>query len=252
MGEAPSFIEGKTALVTGAAKRVGRSVALALAAGGASVVVHYRSSADEAEAVADEIRALGVEAWPIAADLADPAQAEELYGAACEDAAGPVDILVNNASIFPPGELSAFTPEQLVECMQVNAMAPLVLARALAASSAGGAVVNLLDSRITAADPAHAAYLMSKRALLTLTRMMALEFAPHHRVNAVAPGPVLAPEGESGSYLRKRGNAVPLGRPGAPEDVAAAAVYLLDAEYVTGQVIFVDGGAHMEGSTYGV
>jgi NAD(P)-dependent dehydrogenase (short-subunit alcohol dehydrogenase family) len=241
---------GRIALVTGAAKRLGRAVALALADDGVNVIVHYSGSQAAAEATARDIRRRRRKAWTIRADLADPQQTEGLLPAAVK-LAGPIDYLVNNASIFTPSLLTDFTLEDLRANVQINALAPLVLARAFAAQKREGAVVNFLDARIADYDREHVAYHLSKRMLHALTKMMALEFAPRVRVNAVAPGLILPPPGKTAAYLRKLVHTNPLRRIGTPEGVAAAVVFLLRSEFVTGQVIYVDGGRNLKGCVYG-
>jgi pteridine reductase len=245
------ILAGKTALVTGAGKRLGRATALALAAEGVSVVVHYQSSRDDAVQCAGLARERGVKAWTIQANLADPSASAGLIGRAIE-AAGPIDILVNSASIFPHNTLAEMTWQDVTASMQVNAMAPFLLSRAFAAQGRSGAIINLLDTRVAHYDRIHAAYHLSKRSLFTLTRMMAMEFAPTIRVNAVAPGLILPPPGEDESYLRKMTGSIPLQRMGGPEDITDAILYLLRSEFVTGQVVFVDGGFHMKGCMYGL
>lgn len=242
---------GQTALVTGGAKRLGRAIALALARAGADVVVHCRSSVAEAQALAGELRALGRQAWVAQADLSDAAQAEALFESACRSAGGSLDILVNSASIFDQGRLDDLNPADLDRNIHINALGPFVLGRALARSRRGGCIVNLLDSRIMDYDAEHAAYHLSKRLLATLTRMMALEFAPRVRVNAVAPGLILPPPGEDEGYLERLKRTNPLERYGEPEDVADAVLFLARSAFVTGQTIFVDGGRHMRGAVYG-
>jgi NAD(P)-dependent dehydrogenase (short-subunit alcohol dehydrogenase family) len=243
-------LAGRTALVTGAAKRIGRATALALAREGANVVIHYRSSRQDAEALAAEIAGQGRRAWALAADLADPGEADRLVPRAA-DLAGPLDIVVNSASIFPASTLATMTVEDVAGNMQVNAMAPFLVGRAFHAAGRSGVIVNFLDTRIVHYDAAHAAYHVSKRACFNLTRMMALEFAPAVRVNAVAPGLILPPPGEDESYLRRLAGQNPLGRHGSLEGVTDAVLFLVRAEFITGQVIYVDGGFHMKGSVYG-
>jgi len=239
------WLEGRTALVTGAAVRVGRSIALALAERGANVIVHYRSSGEEAEATCADLRALGVQAWSIAADLGAPDQAAELIPRAAA-LAGPVHALVNSASIFGPSTLADMTLEQVIANLTVNAWAPFALMRGLAAQEIdAGRVVNLLDTRVQGLDLDHAAYILSKHALLQLTRMAAVELAPRITVNAVAPGLILPPPGEDESYLEALAESLPLKRHGSAEDLADAVAYLLAADFVTGQVVFVDGGRHV-------
>ena len=242
-------LAGRKALVTGAARRIGRAIALSLAAGGADVVVHYRTSSKEAEATAGEIQSLGRRAWTLRGDLADAGQAEALVARAIE-LAGPIDILINNASIIPRGGIMDLSPADLAENIQVHAMAPLQLSRALAAQGPAGDIVNMLDCRVAECGAACAAYHLSKRMLLAVTRMLALELAPKIKVNAVAPGLILPPPGQDESYLKRHASTNPLGRWGTVEDVAEAACFLVRSEFITGQVIFVDGGRNLKGSVY--
>jgi NAD(P)-dependent dehydrogenase (short-subunit alcohol dehydrogenase family) len=241
--------EGRTALVTGAAKRLGRETALRLAACGINVVAHYRSSAVEAEALAAHIRAQGGQAWPLSADLADSAQAENLISRA-QELAGVISILINSAAIFPETSLSSLEPDDLIENINVNAMAPLLIARAFARQGTEGTIVNILDSRILDYDKSHVAYHLSKQLLFSLTRIMAIEFAPKIRVNAVAPGLVMPPVGKDERYLQELVWTTPLNRHGSPQDVSEAVVFLLRSDFVTGQVLYVDGGRHLKGTLH--
>ena len=214
------------------------------------MVIHYNRSEQSAEDLAGRIRSLGRQAWVIPGDLSDPQATQRLYDLACDQAGRAADILVNNASIFPPSKVLDFTPQELAQNVQVNAMAPLQLARAMARRAESGDVINLLDARVVDYDAAHAAYHLSKRMAYSLTRMLAMELAPAIRVNAVAPGLILPPPGQDESYLARLAHTNPLGRSGSPEEVARAVVFLVSSEFVTGQVIFVDGGRHMKGRMY--
>ncbi|MCX5769698.1 MAG: SDR family oxidoreductase [Candidatus Hydrogenedentes bacterium] len=251
MASEAASLHGKTALVTGAAKRLGAATALELARHGANVVIHYGKSQAEANHVAEQISALGVRPWTLPANLGDPEAAEGLFDRAVR-LAGPIDILVNNASIFPRTGLATLSAADLHANIDVNALAPLLLSRRFFAQGRPGCVVNFLDARITDYDTEHAAYHLSKRMLFSLTRMMALEFAPAVRVNAVAPGLILPPEGEDQSYLERLAHTNPLGRHGDARDVTDAVLFLIRSEFVTGQVIFIDGGRHMKGALYGL
>lgn len=244
-------LKGKTALVTGAAKRLGAATALELARHGAGVVIHYGRSHTEAEEVAQAVQSAGAPAFTLPADLADPAAGAGLIDRAVE-LAGPIDILVNNASIFPSGTLETMTAGDLYANIDVNALAPLLISRRFYAQRRPGCIVNMLDARIADFDSSHAPYHLSKRMLFSLTRMMAVEFAPAVRVNAVAPGLILPPDGEDETYLERLAHTNPLGRHGNPEDVVDAIMFLVRSEFVTGQVIFVDGGRHMKGAMYGL
>jgi pteridine reductase len=237
------------ALVTGAGKRIGRAVALALARAGWDVAVHYQSSADDAAALADEIRAMGRRAWTFPADLAQPEETLRL-AARVIDSAGPIDALVNNASIYPEDRLLEMSEESLLSNVRVNAWAPFLLTRAVAAQSRAVGVVNFLDTRMRDYDARHVSYHLSKRMLFALTRMTAIEFAPLVRVNAIAPGLVLPPPGKDESYLKDLAPTNPLNAYGTVEDLERATLFLLQSSFITGQVIYVDGGRHMLGGLY--
>jgi NAD(P)-dependent dehydrogenase (short-subunit alcohol dehydrogenase family) len=240
-------LQGQTALVTGAARRLGRQIALALAEEGVHVVVHYRRSEDEARDLCRELAGRGVRAFPLQADLGNPAESEALLPRAIE-LAGPLDILINNASIFPPHTLENVTFEAVVENAAVNAWAPFVLSRAFARQGRPGQIVNLLDAQLTGPNRLHVAYFLSKHTLAVLTRLTALEYAPHITVNAVAPGLILPPPGEDEGHLQRLAEKVPLQRPGRAADVSAAVLFLLKSDFITGQVIYVDGGQHLKGT----
>ena len=237
-------LSGRTALVTGAAKRIGRAIALGLAKAGANVVVNYRSSAAEAEELAREIRKLGPEAWPLRADLTSRDDLEALIDNAYH-VAGPLAILVNNSSVFPPSDFATFTLDDLAESLQMNAWAPLALGRRFAEKMGAEHLINILDTRITGYDWSHVAYHSAKYLLALFTRMMAIQLAPKVAVNAVAPGLILPPEGKDQSYLESLKDRLPLKRVGSPGDVADAVIFLATSSFITGQVIFVDGGRHL-------
>ena len=237
-------LKGKTALITGAGKRIGREIALALAREGANVVVHYRKSAEEAGRLRTELIALGVHAWTVEADFEDMQASRQLFQTALNKA-GAIDFLVNSASIFVPGTFDEMDFPGLMRHIQVNTWAPFALSRDFARQVSRGKIVNLLDSRIVGDDRTHLAYIVSKRALSALTEMMAVEFAPAITVNGVAPGLILPPAGKGQDYLDRLSSTVPLKRHGDPGDIADAVLYLLESEFVTGQVIFVDGGRHL-------
>jgi NAD(P)-dependent dehydrogenase (short-subunit alcohol dehydrogenase family) len=238
-------LDGKNALVTGAARRIGRAISLALAREGANVAVHYSSSEDDAAGLVVEIEKLGARVVALRADLSDQGELEGLVERARE-ALGTIEILVNNASIFPSDTLATVELASVKENLEINAWAPLVLTRAFAAQTERGHVVNLLDSRLSGFDHTHVAYILSKHVLAALTRMSAIELAPGIAVNAVAPGLILPPMGKDEDYVERLAQTVPLKRRGAPDDIAAAAIYLVTSEFVTGETIFVDGGRHLK------
>ncbi len=238
-------LRGKTALVTGAAKRIGAAISRALAREGANVVLHYRNSSREAEQLRSEMEALGVACWLVQADFEKPEEYETLIARSI-DAAGKLDILVNNASLFTHDSLTKVTFESLMQNMQVNAWAPFTLSRDFARLAGRGKIVNLVDSRTHDFDWTHVAYILSKHVLLVLTRVTALRFAPDITVNGVSPGLILPPPGEDESYIDRLTNTVPLRRHGSPEDIAEAVIYLLKSDFVTGEIINVDGGRHLK------
>lgn len=244
-------LENKSVLVTGGAKRLGRAIGLALASEGCNVVVHYGGSAVEAEQTAHDISQLGVRAWTVQGNLADPKNAADVMNRAWGQAAR-IDLLVNSASMFPNSTFADFNPEEVQDNINLHALSPALLARALHAKGGEGAVVNMIDCMIADYDKKHFAYHLSKRMLHTLTRIMAVELAPRFRVNGVAPGLVMPPVGNDESYLAGLASSNALNRYGNPEDVAAAVVFLMKSDFITGQTIYVDGGRNLRGNMYGV
>jgi NAD(P)-dependent dehydrogenase (short-subunit alcohol dehydrogenase family) len=256
---AMSSLRGRTALVTGAARRLGRAIAVALGREGVDVLVHYGHSAAEAEQTAAELRALGVRSWTLRAELGDPDQAEALWEQA-RARAGAIDILVNSASAFPEDTLANFTAAGMEAALRVNTLAPVLLSRRFAAAEGGRAggtgptdrvIVNLLDSRALGRLRAHFSYQASKRLLGDFTRLLALELAPAVRVNAVAPGMILPPPGLDPRLQARLAATNLLGRWGEPEDVARAVLFLASSAFVTGQVLYVDGGGAVKESLFG-
>jgi NAD(P)-dependent dehydrogenase (short-subunit alcohol dehydrogenase family) len=228
------ILAGKRALVTGGAVRIGKAITQALQAEGAEVVVQYRNSRAEAEALSD---------FSVCADLSSPADCRELIGLA-----GDIDILINNASLFTKDSLAESTPERVQQEFQVNLFAPMELMRQFAVQTRKGAVINLLDRRIRANDPSALSYSITKKGLEELTKLAALELAPGIRVNAVAPGPILPPPGDDGAHFAERAGHIPLNHFPTPGNIAEAVLFLVQAEYCTGQVIYVDGGQHLLGN----
>lgn len=239
--------ERKTALVTGAAKRIGRAIALGLAQAGWDVAVHFHTSEAEARETADAIGALGRRAALLQCDLADEDAVRALLGRAFE-ALGPVGCVVNNASLFEYDNPTSFSPELLAAHMQANVTAPLLLAQALHAATPAGSqavVINLLDQKLYNLNPDFLSYTLSKAALHTATTMLAQALAPTVRVVGVAPGLTMVSGDQTEAGFAKAHQATPLGRSSTPQDVVDAVCYAAQAQAVTGATLLVDGGQHL-------
>lgn len=238
-------LQGKIALVTGASRRIGREIALALAQAGADLALHYFHSAQPARQLTDEIRSLGRRAEAFQADLAVPQQIADLFEAVGA-AFGHLDVLVNNAAVCHPTPIDTLTPQQWDDQLAVNARAAaLCIHHALRWMSAGGTIVNIADAAANA-RPDHVAYGASKAALVALTANCAVALAPRGiRVNAVSPGIALWQEGEGEELKQQMLHRIPLGRIGGAESVAQAVLFLIRSDYITAQNLRVDGGWHM-------
>jgi len=237
----------KAALVTGAARRIGRAIALDLAAQGFAVAVHYRTSEAEAEALVAEIAARGGRAAALQADLARESEMQTLVERSVARV-GPLGLLVNNASVFRYDDLESATRDSWIAHLEPNLRAPLVLTQGFARqlpAGAGGLVVNMLDARVLHPSPRYLSYTVTKVALWSLTQSLAKALAPAIRVNALGPGPVLPPEGQSAAEFRERCTRLPLGRPAALGEITAALRFLIAAKSVTGQLLALDGGDHL-------
>jgi pteridine reductase len=243
---AASPLDGKVALVTGSARRLGAAIVRRLHAAGARVAVHYRSSsADAGTLVASLNEARRDSAVALQADLLDVESLPGLVGSVV-GAFGRLDILVNNASTFYPTPVGTITPAQFYDLLGTNLRAPLFLSQAAAAqlTAQQGLILNMVDIHGARPLKRHPVYSAAKAGLVMLTRSLARELGPAVRVNGIAPGPVMWPEGGLEPALQQKiiGRTA-LGRAGSPEDVARAALFFAtEAPYVTGQILAVDGG----------
>jgi pteridine reductase len=236
------------ALVTGGAVRIGRAISFALAEDGYRLVIHYNSSSGAADELVDEIRSAGGEAVAIGADLADGDAVRRLASEAT-DAFGGIDVLVNNASVFPSERLEETDEALWDHTMAVNLRAPFFLIRHLAATlrERKGVVINMADLAGIQTWAAYAAHGISKAGVVHLTRVAARSLAPDVRVNGIAPGTVLPPESMTDDEIRQLAERAPLKKNGSPDDVVRALRYLLTADFVTGETLVVDGGRLLRG-----
>jgi pteridine reductase len=239
-------LRGKVALVTGGARRVGKAIALALADRGAQIALHYNSDANEAQATAAEVRERGVQVVVMQSNLADATAAAALPQTAFA-AFGRLDVLVNSAAIMLRTPIGEVTAAEWDDMFAINLRAPFFVAQAAAPllRARGGVIVNIADLAAYETWPAYVPHGISKAGVVQMTRALARALAPEIRVNAVAPGAVLLPDDWSQDSADRLVSTTPLQKLGSAEDVAQAVVYLCEAEYVTGEVLIVDGGRHI-------
>lgn len=248
--------EGRTAgagaaLVTGGARRIGRAIVEALAAQGVAVAIHCRRSAAEGERLAREIRQAGGRATAVVADLADTAALDAVVAEA-EAAVGPIDLLVNNASLFEDDDIRDLAPDSLARHLGVNLMAPCLLAGAVARrlpDGASGLVVNIIDQRVLKPTPQFFSYSLSKAGLWWATRTMAQALGPRLRVVGIAPGPTVKSERQSDDDFRRQSEAVLLGQGPDLAEFGRTIAWLRETRSVTGQLIALDGGQHLAWET---
>jgi NAD(P)-dependent dehydrogenase (short-subunit alcohol dehydrogenase family) len=239
-------------LVTGAARRLGRAIAVELAMHGFDLALHHRTSADEAQQCALQLRKLGARAWLLQADLADEEAARALLPQA-QAAAGRIDAVVNNASLFEHDDVQGFGHAAMERHWRTNTAAPILLARALHEAvrqanhpSGRGCVVNLLDQKLWNPNPDHFSYTLSKIALEGATRLLAQALAPELRVCGVAPGLTLRSGDQTDADFEAAHRLTPLARGSTAADVAQAVRFLLQAPAITGTTLLVDGGQHLQ------
>jgi pteridine reductase len=239
---------GQTAIVTGAAVRLGREIALGLARAGVDLVLHYHQSAAAAAETAALIESLGRRAALVQADLADPEPAARAILDAAAAAFGRADILVNSASIFERSSLRDSTAGAWDRQFAINLQAPFCLCQEFARRrppDRRGHIINIADWRALRPGTGHLVYTLTKSGLVALTRMLAQELAPGVQVNAVAPGAILPPANKGPEYLERLARQIPLGRPGSPGDVVESVLFLLRSEFITGEVVHVTGGQEL-------
>ncbi len=237
-------IQGKTALITGGAIRIGQAITLRLAEAGANVVVNYHRDDKKAALTAQEASSFGVSALTVQADISDWEQVKRMFSQIHEEL-GPIDIVVNNASLFKRTPIPTDSVEtwQMVTGVSINgAFHVSNLAARDMLQKKSGVIVNIVDLAAWEAWPGYAAHVVGKTALLALTRQLAIDLAPHVRVNAIAPGPVLPPEDYSPEKIERTAAKTLLNRWGTPDDIAQTVRFLVESDYINAEVITVDGG----------
>lgn len=235
-------------LITGAAVRIGRAIALSLAEDGHPVAVHYRGSRTEADTTVTQLRTLGVAAVAVQADLADHQAVLDLVPNAAAALGQPIGVLVNNASLFQNDRINNVTQQGFDDHMAVNLRAPLFLAQQFAEAlpeDQNGAIVNLIDMRVLKPLPGFVSYTISKAGLEVLTRTLAMALAPRIRVNGIGPGPVLPNERQSDAQFQKQWQSTLLRRGAHPDEIADGVRFLINSPSITGQMIAMDGGQHL-------
>jgi NAD(P)-dependent dehydrogenase (short-subunit alcohol dehydrogenase family) len=235
-----------SALVTGGGKRLGREIAISLAKKGYNLAIHYNSSDKEAEEVKDICIGLGVRAETYQFDLKDYRESETFIDKIYQDFKD-LEVLVNCASVFIRSHTKDTNIDTYENNMDINFSSPYFLAKGFAKSVDGGVIINLLDTKIGFYHDAYSSYSLSKKMLGEFTKLAALEFAPKIRVNGVAPGTILPPNGVDEEYMDRLINKVPLKRMGDPKDIVRTVEFLLDSDFITGEIIFVDGGENIKG-----
>ncbi len=241
-------LKGKTALVTGGSQRIGRALVLALARAGCNLILHYNRSAEAAQETAAEAEAFGVRVLLKQADLSDAEGAAALVDVSDVNLS-PVQVLVNSAAVFSKDSLLDMTLDEWSKTFRVNLRAPVLLTQAFAKalpSDLSGAVINMTDWRTARPYPDHFSYSIAKGALDTFTKTAAISLAPQIRVNAIALGAMLPPPGQDQAYLDVLASTLPLQRPGGVQVIADALLYVLRNDFVTGEIIRLNGGAHLQ------
>lgn len=240
-------LDGRVAVVTGGAVRLGKALALALAQEGVRLGLHYNASAGPAEQAVAEIKSLGSDALAVQADLSQSSQVQKVIERTVAHF-GRLDILVNSAAIFEPAGLVQTTEAIWDMHFAINLKAPFFLSQAFAAyvgKDRPAHIVNIADWRGLRPDINYLAYSLTKAGLLSMTEGLALALAPNIQVNAIAPGAILPPPGKDQAYLDRLVQAIPVRRVGSPAEIVRALLYLLESDFVTGETVFVTGGEHL-------
>ncbi len=233
-----------TAVVTGASKRIGQAIALMLAGWGYKIALHYNHSQKKAQSTAGQIEKLGTECELFDCDLANEQEVSKLMSRIYKKFPD-LNLLVNSASIFKKSKFEIKDLKLFNDHFAVNLKAPFILSCEFYRLCKKGQIINLLDTNIVKNKTGHAAYLLTKKSLADMTKLAAIEFAPHIRVNGIAPGLILPPRGETSRYLDRMADGIPLRRKGDVSYITQSVKFLLENDYLTGQFLFIDGGEHL-------
>lgn len=234
----------KAALVTGGAKRIGKSIALKLAELGYNIALHYNHFTEEATKACKEIESNKVKCRLYKCDLSNEKEVSGLIKSVYKDFSD-LELLINNASIFPRANIIDTENELFDKVFNINLKAPFILLRDFAKLASKGLIINMLDTKISVNDNIYSAYWLTKKGLADLTLIAAKEFGPGIRVNGICPGLILPPKDKDQAYLDSLAKKLPLQKKGSPEDITNAVEFFVKNEYVTGQFLFMDGGQHL-------
>ena len=234
----------KAALITGGARRIGAEIVKFLAKLGYNIALHYNTSKENAKKIKEEVESVGVKCKLFQCDLSEEKKALKLLNDVKKEFPELI-LLINNASIFIRSKIKETDSDAFNKIFNINFKAPYILSRDFAKIINKGNVINIIDTKINNNDYIYAAYTLSKKILADFTLMAAKEFAPNIRVNAIAPGIILPPAGKTEEYLKNIIKKVPLKKRGETEDIIKALEFLLNNEYITGQIIYVSGGQHL-------
>ncbi len=246
-----STLKGRTALITGGAVRIGKEIALALAREGVNLIIHYNKANREAQNTVNILKKHRIKAEKIKADFSKPKQVEKLFDKIKEKKI-KIDILINNAAIFYPSTFRNIESEEFIKTYLINAYTPLALSKFFAKQTIKGDIINILDSRIKGINKKYLTYSLSKKTLHDITKLLAVELAPSIKVNAIAPGLILAQKDDNWDKSKLYNKRTLLKKKGKIADIIYGIMFLLKNPFITGETIFIDGGQKLISNIYGL
>jgi len=246
-----SELHGKTALITGGATRIGKTIALTLSSKGADIILHYNKAEKEAKKTSLEIKKNKTKCYLVKSDFSKPKEIKSIFKTLRKNKI-KVDILINNASVFTSSTLKDISAKEFLTTYMVNAFAPLLLSLEFYKQTKKGSIINILDSRIKGINKKYISYALSKKTLYEITKLLAFEFAPYIRVNAIAPGLILASKDENWEQNKLYEKRNLLKKIGKPSFIADAVLFLISNDFITGETIFIDAGQKIKTNIYGL